>query len=498
MWYRRGIIFPKDDICKCPGVSLLGTAFHTQAVMWRLTCLKWESTVSGGVVGGNKKKPLLLFPALIKNALNFCGFSEETFMRTFFPGPALPAKTDVPFLRPLPGTCHPTPPNPRSGPAAPPHAGRGWPCRAGGGRHATGTPRHARLPSTPGPSRGSSTQNFTVTRGLETKRAPGLSRPTFLSIAASNVTPLPVRGDRPSGRARRRCRLPPRLPSPPAGTGRGTRATARRGWRPFTPGGRGAGGGVGVTGGEAPAAAAAAPSPPGRGLSGGNCQGRGVDGRRQAGDTATNGPGGAGQGRSGPPYSEGRGKAPPPAPVMAGPPSGYLEERCGRVSLAAGAGQQPRNAMKGSGIENPVFEPPSPDLGRQRQTRPAGAGAGVPAAAAEEGPCGWGRCAPKALQLCNNPEGYLAAYSLLAIFQGNPSPAALSRAAGTQPFFCHLPPRSGTWSPPAFCCPGHLLELQGKPGGSLGWGSRGGSWWRFGWWVRGSRVPPTAQVWCQC
>ncbi|NXL05761.1 SO4C1 protein, partial [Mesembrinibis cayennensis] len=29
-----------------------------------------------------------------------------------------------------------------------------------------------------------------------------------------------------------------------------------------------------------------------------------------------------------------------------------------------------------------------------------------------------GRCAPKALQLCNNPEGYLAAYSLLAIFQG--------------------------------------------------------------------------------
>uniref|UniRef100_A0A8C8B5M2 Solute carrier organic anion transporter family member n=1 Tax=Otus sunia TaxID=257818 RepID=A0A8C8B5M2_9STRI len=35
-----------------------------------------------------------------------------------------------------------------------------------------------------------------------------------------------------------------------------------------------------------------------------------------------------------------------------------------------------------------------------------------------EGPCGWGRCAPKALQLCNNPEGYLAAYSLLAIFQG--------------------------------------------------------------------------------
>ncbi|XP_049652293.1 solute carrier organic anion transporter family member 4C1 isoform X2 [Accipiter gentilis] len=72
--------------------------------------------------------------------------------------------------------------------------------------------------------------------------------------------------------------------------------------------------------------------------------------------------------------------------------------------------------MKGDGIENPVFEPPSPDLRRQRQASPAGADAGVPEA--EEGPCGWGRCAPKALQLCNNPEGYLAAYSLLAVFQG--------------------------------------------------------------------------------
>ncbi|NXF90274.1 SO4C1 protein, partial [Eubucco bourcierii] len=64
--------------------------------------------------------------------------------------------------------------------------------------------------------------------------------------------------------------------------------------------------------------------------------------------------------------------------------------------------------------ENPVFEPPSPDIGRQRQVSPAEAGASV----TEEGPCGWGRCTPKALQLCNNPEGYLAAYSLLAVFQG--------------------------------------------------------------------------------
>ncbi|NXK10929.1 SO4C1 protein, partial [Herpetotheres cachinnans] len=70
--------------------------------------------------------------------------------------------------------------------------------------------------------------------------------------------------------------------------------------------------------------------------------------------------------------------------------------------------------MRGGGLENPVFEPPSPDLSRQRQASPAGADAGLP----EEGPCGWGRCAPQALQLCNNPEGYLAAYSLLAIFQG--------------------------------------------------------------------------------
>ncbi|XP_068781994.1 solute carrier organic anion transporter family member 4C1-like [Struthio camelus] len=76
--------------------------------------------------------------------------------------------------------------------------------------------------------------------------------------------------------------------------------------------------------------------------------------------------------------------------------------------------------MKGGGIENPVFEPPSPDLGRQRGVSPAGAVAAPPSPppGAEEGPCGWGRCAPKALQLCNNPEGYLAAYSLLAIFQG--------------------------------------------------------------------------------
>ncbi|XP_065600285.1 solute carrier organic anion transporter family member 4C1-like [Cyrtonyx montezumae] len=78
--------------------------------------------------------------------------------------------------------------------------------------------------------------------------------------------------------------------------------------------------------------------------------------------------------------------------------------------------------MKGEdGIENPAFESPTPDLGSRRRASPAeaGADAGSPQVeAAEEGPCGWGRCTPKALQLCNTPEGYLAAYSLLAVFQG--------------------------------------------------------------------------------
>ncbi|RMC18120.1 hypothetical protein DUI87_04999 [Hirundo rustica rustica] len=81
--------------------------------------------------------------------------------------------------------------------------------------------------------------------------------------------------------------------------------------------------------------------------------------------------------------------------------------------------------MKGGGIENPAFETPDPVLGRQRYTGPARAGAGDagpaepgPGLCLEEGSCGWGPCSPRALQVCNNPEGYLAAYSLLAIFQG--------------------------------------------------------------------------------
>ncbi|XP_064591976.1 solute carrier organic anion transporter family member 4C1 isoform X1 [Zonotrichia leucophrys gambelii] len=79
--------------------------------------------------------------------------------------------------------------------------------------------------------------------------------------------------------------------------------------------------------------------------------------------------------------------------------------------------------MKGGGIENPAFDTPSSDFGQQYHAGPAGAGAGAAAPAGpgpypEEGPCGWGPCAPRALQFCNNAKGYLAAYSLLAVFQG--------------------------------------------------------------------------------
>ncbi|XP_064591979.1 solute carrier organic anion transporter family member 4C1 isoform X4 [Zonotrichia leucophrys gambelii] len=78
--------------------------------------------------------------------------------------------------------------------------------------------------------------------------------------------------------------------------------------------------------------------------------------------------------------------------------------------------------MKGGGIENPAFDTPSSDFGQQYHAGPAGAGAGAAAPAGpgpypEEGPCGWGPCAPRALQFCNNAKGYLAAYSLLAVFQ---------------------------------------------------------------------------------
>ncbi|XP_017928430.1 solute carrier organic anion transporter family member 4C1 isoform X3 [Manacus vitellinus] len=79
--------------------------------------------------------------------------------------------------------------------------------------------------------------------------------------------------------------------------------------------------------------------------------------------------------------------------------------------------------MSGGGIENAAFETPSPSLGRQRPWNSAGSSATSSACAPsdpdfEEGPCGWGSCTPASLQLCNNPEGYLVVYSLLATFQG--------------------------------------------------------------------------------
>uniref|UniRef100_A0A8D0GEM7 Solute carrier organic anion transporter family member n=1 Tax=Sphenodon punctatus TaxID=8508 RepID=A0A8D0GEM7_SPHPU len=85
--------------------------------------------------------------------------------------------------------------------------------------------------------------------------------------------------------------------------------------------------------------------------------------------------------------------------------------------------------IKGSfrGIENLAFEPSSP-VSQPRQEASASHLDLPPSAPVhggrvyEEGPCGWGRYAPRALQCCNNPKGYLFFYSLLAIFQGNPSP----------------------------------------------------------------------------
>ncbi|XP_062484484.1 solute carrier organic anion transporter family member 4C1 isoform X2 [Pezoporus occidentalis] len=73
--------------------------------------------------------------------------------------------------------------------------------------------------------------------------------------------------------------------------------------------------------------------------------------------------------------------------------------------------------MEGRGIENPVFDPPSPDAGSQRQASSPKVDGGIPAQFGE-GLCGWGCFTPRALQVCNNPEGFLAMYSLLAIFQG--------------------------------------------------------------------------------
>ncbi|NXC35949.1 SO4C1 protein, partial [Campylorhamphus procurvoides] len=76
------------------------------------------------------------------------------------------------------------------------------------------------------------------------------------------------------------------------------------------------------------------------------------------------------------------------------------------------------------GAEGEAPQPPGPakpGSGRGQERTPSPAGSCVsapPEPEFEEGPCGWGGCTPKALQLFNNPEGYLAAYSLLAVAQG--------------------------------------------------------------------------------
>ncbi|XP_015274452.1 PREDICTED: solute carrier organic anion transporter family member 4C1 [Gekko japonicus] len=71
--------------------------------------------------------------------------------------------------------------------------------------------------------------------------------------------------------------------------------------------------------------------------------------------------------------------------------------------------------MKENGVDNPAFEPPSPEEQR------AAPGLSRPSPGEEprrEELCGWGRCAPRGLQLCNNAKGYLLFYSLLSVFQG--------------------------------------------------------------------------------
>ncbi|NXG21101.1 SO4C1 protein, partial [Grallaria varia] len=71
-----------------------------------------------------------------------------------------------------------------------------------------------------------------------------------------------------------------------------------------------------------------------------------------------------------------------------------------------------------NGIENKAFEAPGPERAEpDRPARDETLGASSEAEL-QEGPCGWGSCTPSALQLCNNPQGYLAAYSLLAVAQG--------------------------------------------------------------------------------
>ncbi|XP_016850329.2 solute carrier organic anion transporter family member 4C1 isoform X2 [Anolis carolinensis] len=75
-------------------------------------------------------------------------------------------------------------------------------------------------------------------------------------------------------------------------------------------------------------------------------------------------------------------------------------------------------AMKKDGVDNPAFEPGSPDrVGAAAASDTAIRGSFV-SEYIEDELCGFGGYAPVALQLCNNAKGYLVFYSLLSVFQG--------------------------------------------------------------------------------
>ncbi|KAM6473200.1 solute carrier organic anion transporter family member 4C1 [Liasis olivaceus] len=75
--------------------------------------------------------------------------------------------------------------------------------------------------------------------------------------------------------------------------------------------------------------------------------------------------------------------------------------------------------MKSGGLDNPAFQTSNPDL---VDPQLASATPSVLPSPSLVGPdeelCGIGRCAPRALQVCNNVKGYLVFYSLLSVFQG--------------------------------------------------------------------------------
>ncbi|XP_061479291.1 solute carrier organic anion transporter family member 4C1 isoform X2 [Rhineura floridana] len=78
--------------------------------------------------------------------------------------------------------------------------------------------------------------------------------------------------------------------------------------------------------------------------------------------------------------------------------------------------------MKKDGVDNLAFEPSSPAREEQKTTVVSHDGRSAigdsPSFEPGEELCGFGKFTPPALQICNNPKGYLLFYSLLSIFQG--------------------------------------------------------------------------------